>query len=91
MVKIKNREIPALCLDLGNARLILAAAPRGYVMCGYLNMQTAEKLGDIACIVTGVKTIEELLAKPVVALSERAKGIGIECGMSGASALEMMI
>jgi len=34
-------------------QLVLVVAEKGYVICGYLNMETAEKLGDCAAVVTG--------------------------------------
>ncbi|EQD44567.1 protein containing DUF1805 [mine drainage metagenome] len=54
---------------------------KGYVMCGYLNMETAEKLGDIAVRVKGVKDAETILESQVEAVSTRAHELGIEVGM----------
>ncbi len=42
-------------IDMGNANLLLIKADTGFIMCGYLNIETAEKLNDAACIVKGVK------------------------------------
>lgn len=77
-------------INLPNANLVIAVAAKGYVICGYLNMETAEKLGDCAAVVTGVKTVEELLAKNVVKTSSTAERIGIHPGMTGMAALEKM-
>ncbi len=59
-------------------------------MCGYLNIETAEKLGDAACVVRGVKTVEEMLEGKVSALTSGAKKLGIETGMTGREALGKM-
>ncbi|HDJ84084.1 MAG TPA: DUF1805 domain-containing protein [Desulfurococcaceae archaeon] len=77
--------------NLGNAPLILVKADKGYIMCGYLNIEIAEKLGDAAATVTGVSSIEELLEKNVKAVTSKAKNLGIEPGMKGREALEKLI
>jgi uncharacterized protein YunC (DUF1805 family) len=77
-------------VELPNANFLLIAAPKGYVMCGYLNMETAERLGDAACIVTGVKEFEDMLAAKVVKASAKAKELGIKEGMSGEAALSIL-
>jgi len=90
-ILIKDIEIDAYQINLPNANLILAVAPKGFVMCGYLDLATAKKLNDVACIVSGVTTIEELLSKPVLGLSPAAEKLGICCGISGQQALEKML
>ncbi len=90
-IRVKDREVEAVCLELGRANLIVAAAPKGYVMCGYLDMQTAEQLGDAAAVVRGISTIPEMLERPVAAVSKKAAELGVKCGMSGQQALELMV
>ncbi len=90
-VLIGNIGINTLVAVLNNANLILAVAPKGFLMCGYLDMEAAEGLKDAACIVSGVKTVDDLLNKPVVKLTTQAQKLGIELGMSGRTALEKMI
>ncbi|MFH1094068.1 MAG: DUF1805 domain-containing protein [Candidatus Omnitrophota bacterium] len=90
-VLVQNTIINTLVVELNNASLILAVAPKGFLMCGYLDITTAEKLKDAACVITGVKTVEELLSKPVVKLTPAAQTLGITLGMSGRKALEKMI
>lgn len=76
--------------DLGNAPLIIVKADKGYVMCGYLNIEVAEKLGDAAAIVSGVKSVEEMLKKPVKSVTSKARELGVEPGMKGREALQKM-
>ncbi len=78
----------AFKIDLGNAPLIIVKASRGYIMCGYLNPDMAEKLGDVAVIVSGVREIEEILEKPVKWASSKARALGVKEGMNGRAALE---
>ena len=77
-------------LRMHNANLVLVTAAKGYVMCGYLNMETAERLGDAACIVTGVKGFDDLLDAKVVKVSSKARDYGIRDGVTGKDALEIL-
>ena len=62
-------------------KLLMIISKKGYIMCGYLNINTAQKLGDVACMVTGVKTIEDVLNSNIVALTAEAQKLGIIMGM----------
>ena len=78
-------------IDLQHAKLILAVAPKGYVMCGYLNMAGADKFNDLAAIVKGVNSIEDLLSKEISEVSKLAAAKGIKPGMTGRQALTFLI
>jgi len=73
-----------------NSQLLMITSPKGYIMCGYLNINTAQKRGDAACIVTGVKTIDDVLNSTVVALTSNAQKLGIEMGMPVKQVLEKL-
>ena len=96
MRKIGSVEVKAVGsatgvrVKLQNADFILILGVRGYVMCGYLNMETAEKKGDAACMVTNVSSFEEVLAAKIVAVSSKARALGIIEGMTGKEALEFL-
>jgi uncharacterized protein YunC (DUF1805 family) len=77
-------------LSLQNANLLIVVAKKGYVMCGYLNIETAEKLGDAACIVTGVSTFEEVLDAKVKEYTTKAAELGVTTGMTGRQAIEKL-
>ena len=70
--------------------LLLIIAEKGFVMCGFLNMEVAEKLGVAAAMVSGVKTFEDVLNAQVKAMTSRARGFGVEVGMKGTEALKRM-
>lgn len=91
IIKIKDTQIETLIIELNNANLIMAIAPKGFLMCGYLDISVAEKLNDCACVVTGVKDVKQLLNGEVVKLTPKAKDLGIELGISGYKAIEKMI
>jgi len=70
--------------------LLTVVGQKGFLACGYINADTCTKTGEACAVVSGVKTHEDMLSKPVIALSEQANALGIELGMSGAEALELM-
>ncbi|MFN4133949.1 MAG: YunC family protein [Candidatus Hadarchaeales archaeon] len=94
-VEIKEMEIGGgkvllVKVELPEAPLLLALAPKGYMMCGYLNIETAEKLNQVAAIVMGVKSFSEMLEAKVVAATRQAMERGVKEGMSGREAILKM-
>ena len=87
---IGGKKVKGIVIDMPNAPLVLAKTGKGYVMCGYLNMETAEKLGDIAAIVRGVNSVDDLLEAKIVVVSSKARELGVKEGMTGIEALERM-
>jgi uncharacterized protein YunC (DUF1805 family) len=70
--------------------LLLIIAEKGFVMCGFLNVEAAERLDVAAAMVSGVKTFDDVLNAQAKAVTTKAKGFGIEVGMKGAEALKRM-
>jgi len=87
-IKVANGFVEGYKVDMDNAPLILVKAKRGFVMCGYLNIEAAKGLGDAAARVTGVRSFEDLLAAHIVDVTERAEALGVVRGMTGKAALE---
>jgi len=81
-ISLEKGEATGYCVDLGKAPLLILQAKKGYVMCGYLNMNAANKIGDIAGKVTGVRTFDDMLNADVVEVSENAKLAGLKQGMN---------
>ncbi|MGQ9759662.1 MAG: YunC family protein [Candidatus Methanomethylicaceae archaeon] len=71
--------------------LIIIRARKGVIFCGYLNPEVAERTGLVAAIVSGVKTLDETLERPVVFCTKRAEALGIKPGMSGREALSLLV
>ena len=81
-ITINETVFKAVQIDLSDkGKLLMIIGKKGYIMCGYLNINTAQKLGDVACMVTGVKTIEDVLNSNIVALTAEAQKLGIIMGM----------
>lgn len=60
--------------------LLLIKGEKGFVMCGYLNMEAAEKLGAAAAVVSSVKTFEDVLNAEIKAVTSMAKELGLGPG-----------
>ena len=90
-IKIKKTIFKGIELELSKeSNLLVITGDKGYIMCGYLNINTAQKRNDVACIVTGVKTIEDILNSNIVALTAKAQELGISMNMPVKKALEIL-
>ncbi len=68
-------------IDLPNAPpLIVVRGRRGFIMCGYLDLGVADKLGLVAVRVSGVSSVEDMLDKEVSGVSSKARELGIKVG-----------
>jgi len=88
-VKVDGKSCLGLRTDLPDSPpLLLITAEKGFVMCGFLNVESAEKLGVAAAVVSGVKTFDDVLNGQVKAVTSKAKSLGVEVGMKGSEALK---
>jgi uncharacterized protein YunC (DUF1805 family) len=60
--------------------LILIKGDKGFVMCGYLNQEVAQRLDAVAAIVSGVNSFEDVLNAEINFSTTRAKELGLEPG-----------
>jgi uncharacterized protein YunC (DUF1805 family) len=79
-VKIGDSEYEFFSYNIGKAPLLILRGRKGYAMCGYLNLEAAEKLGDTAVRASGVMNLETLLNAPVAGATSKAKLLGIKEG-----------
>ncbi len=89
-IELENGTALGLKIDMEHAPLLVIRAPRGFVMCGYLDISMAQRLDDVAVKVTGVRNFEDVLASGVVEATPAAINLGIEVGMPARQALERM-
>ena len=64
----------------GGPNLLLIKGEKGFVMCGYLSSDVAERVGLAAAIVSGVNTFEDVLNAEVKFATSAAKELGVEEG-----------
>ena len=89
-VECEGRRYAAFRQLLGNLPLIVVKAKKGYIACSYIDKDTAEKVGDVAAFVSGVKSMDDFLRAKVRMTTSWAEDIGIREGMSVRKALEIM-
>ncbi|NHW44201.1 MAG: DUF1805 domain-containing protein [Candidatus Verstraetearchaeota archaeon] len=83
-VEIENPEAPE------RPAVIVVIAKRGLLVCGNFDIEELEKRNITAAKIVGLTKIEDALQRNVVAVTSRAKALGIDVGMSGSEAIEKM-
>lgn len=89
-IEIDSKKFQFYSIPTPNGVLLAIRGGRGMLACSYLNVSTAEKLGDALALVSGVRTCEDMLVAKVFAISSAAEKLGVEAGMSGRDALLKM-
>jgi uncharacterized protein YunC (DUF1805 family) len=81
-------------VDLPKTHLAIVAAPKGYIMCGALDVRLLdERLAArrvVAGRALGVTSVEELLAAPLESVTAAMAEFGVRSGDLGRSALERL-
>lgn len=89
-IALENGTALGLKFEMQNAPLLVIKADKGFVMCGYLDIDMANTLGDVAVRVRGVNTFEDVLDAQVVGITQAAADLGIDIKMNARDALERM-
>ena len=89
-VEFDGKSYNGIKQQIGNLTLIIVRAKRGYIACSYLNKATAEKVGDVAAFVSGVKDYGAFFNAKIKETTTWADDMGIREGMSVRKALEIM-
>ncbi|MDH7477605.1 MAG: DUF1805 domain-containing protein [Candidatus Bathyarchaeota archaeon] len=90
-LKVDGKTCFGLRVELPDSPpLLVIIADKGFIMCGFLNMDAAERLGVAAAMVSGVKTFNNVLNAEVRAVTSKAEKFGVKAGMKGAEALKLM-
>ena len=87
---INGTSFQAARIPLPTSAILVIQGKRGILGCGYLSIETADKLGHALAVVTGVSTYDEMLNATVKKVSAAAEELGVEVGMSGRNALLRM-
>ena len=90
-LKVDGKACLGLRVELPDSPpLLIIIADKGFIMCGFLNMDAAERLGVAAAMVSGVKTFDDALNAEVRAVTSKAEKFGVKIGMRGAEVLKLM-
>lgn len=86
MIMVENLDVDGksfqgLKVELkGLPPLVLIEGDKGFVMCGYLNIDAAESLGATAAVVSGVSSWDDVLNAQIKVATTKAKALGLEPG-----------
>ncbi len=89
-VEIADRQFQYVRMDMFGAPLVLLKGKRGFVMCGYLNIQASDKLGDVGIRVTGVKNLDDMVKAKVSDVTSKAESLGIKPGSNVSDILHLL-
>ncbi|NQZ52600.1 MAG: YunC family protein [Moritella sp.] len=70
--------------------LLIIKERKGFLACSYINIETCNKTGEACAIVSEVNNYDEMKIAKVIAVSKKAKKLGIKVGDIGKSALIKM-
>lgn len=90
-IEVGNKNIEAIHIKLLTKNLILLRASKGFVMCGYLNLNTANKFAEVAVKIKGVTTIDDALTAKVDSATNAAKRLGIYKGQPIKEVLKIIV
>ena len=91
-LRIDGKAAVGLKVDLPDSPpLLMVIGETGFVMCGFLNVEAAEKIDVAAAMVSGVKTFDDVLEAEVKAATSRAQAKGAKPGMKGKEALKLFL
>jgi len=71
-------------------KLLVIRGEKGILGCGYFNMKVAEKIDEALAIVRGVQSVEDMLEGEVKKVSPAAQALGVNPGMTGRQAMQIM-
>lgn len=90
-ITLGEKHCDGYCIPLGKANLILIKTDTGIIACGFIDMNTCEKLDIAAAKITGITTIEELLTAQIKDTTKKANEMNIHPGITGHEALNILL
>lgn len=91
-LKIVDKTAVGLRVDLPDSPpLVLIIGRTGFVGCGFINIEAAEKLNVSAATVSGVKSFDDVLNAEIKAATSKAQAQGIKLGMNGKDAVKRLL
>ena len=90
-INLEGNIFEGYAIPTENTSILLIKAQHGFLGCGYFSLATAEKVGDAAVIVSGVRNFEEMLAARVKGFSPAAAARGVTMEMNGREALLKLV
>ena len=89
-VTIAGKSFDGVLMPTEHSVVIIVRGARGMLACGYLSVDTANRLGDALVLVRGVRSYDDVQQAVVREVSHKARELGVEDGMTGAQALAIL-
>lgn len=93
-IPIGERTALGFCVELPRTRLLAISTGQGYIMCGALDVELLDTRLAARRVVAGralgVRTLSELLERPLADVTAAARERGVQPGMAGRDALALM-
>ncbi|RLF93011.1 DUF1805 domain-containing protein [Thermococci archaeon] len=91
-IDVDGKTVLGLEVELPDSPpLVMLICKKGFIMCGFLNIEAADKLGVSAAVIAGVSNVNEMLESEVKHATTKAKKLGIKNGMKGIEAVKLLI
>jgi len=91
-LKVEDKTAVGLRVELPDSPpLILVIGRTGFVGCGFINIEAAEKFNMSAATVSGVKSFDDVLNTKIKAATSRAQAHGVKVGMKGKDAVKVFL
>ena len=89
-VRIDNQDFEGVEIPTPTANILMIKGQKGFLGCGYFDIETANKLNEPVAIVTGVKTYDDMLEAKVIKVSQSAQELGVKLDLTGKEALLLL-
>ena len=89
-IEIDGKALLGIHVDLPNAPALMIVGTLGFVGCGYFSIEVADKVGHALAVVSGVRTLADVLDGSVKSVSATAAEHGVTEGMSGRDAARLL-
>jgi uncharacterized protein YunC (DUF1805 family) len=91
-LRIGEKTATGLRVELPDSPpLLLIIGQTGFVGCGFINIDAAEKFNIAVATVTGVKNFMDVLNAEVKAATSKAQTMGIKVGMKGKEVVRLLL
>jgi len=88
-ISIEEKMATGLRVQLPNSPpLVMIIGSKGFVACGFINIDAAQKFNVAAAMVSGVKSFDDVLNADVKAATTKAQTLGVKVGVKGRDALK---
>lgn len=89
-VTVGDKKLDFFKIDLPKSPLLLLKGEKGFIMCGYLDISVADKVGDSAAKVRGVKDIKDFLEAQITEVTKQGHDLGLRVSMKVRDALPLL-